>query len=146
MAALPNTQSNSASHNIPSGTPLLAPASGIHDTPSYARGGTPRLRRRRAMLDVVQKLKFSDAELRLILSEMESSRSLIFDKRPGYVRQFVKEQWLTEPEAAQVLWEAVEKHIIKLLQESKCKGLSGQLGYGRGKIIIVVFKNLAKVT
>ncbi|KAK2814108.1 hypothetical protein FQN50_000512 [Emmonsiellopsis sp. PD_5] len=131
-----NTQSNSASHNTVSGTQNLAPSSNIHDTPSYARGGTPRLRRRRAKLDVIRKLKFSDAELRFLLGEMESSGSLILDKRPEYVRQFVEEHWLTEPEAAQVLWKGVERNIIKLLQESKCKGLSGEISYGQGKIII----------
>ncbi|KAK2772051.1 hypothetical protein FQN53_004791 [Emmonsiellopsis sp. PD_33] len=85
----------------------LSPSLDIFATPLHVRGGTPRIRQCHAKLEVIRKLNFSDVQLHLILGEMQSSGSLILDEHPEYVRQFVKEDWLTEPEAAQVLWDGV---------------------------------------
>ncbi|PGG98613.1 40S ribosomal protein S6-B [Blastomyces parvus] len=110
-------------------------------TPLLSSLRKPRLRRH-AKQELISRLKFRDAELRLILQEMRNSASLQLDQRPDFVRQFIKVDWLTDTEAAEVLWESVLLHIVKILRESNCEGLTGELGYsvgrpdGQGQIIL----------
>ncbi|OJD14271.1 hypothetical protein AJ78_05373 [Emergomyces pasteurianus Ep9510] len=105
-------------------------------------GRTERQRRRHAKREARRRLKLSDSEVRLILQQMQSSRSLRLYEHLDFVRQFVKAPWITDEEAAEVLWDYVHFYFVKVLRESGCKGLTETLSYckgndcGEGQIII----------
>jgi hypothetical protein len=82
---------------------------------------TPRLRRREKQ-KLASKIKYNHAQVRVILQKMENSATIQLNDCPDFVRKFVKDDWLTEEEAAWVLWKSVLLHIVKLLMESDCEG------------------------
>ncbi|KAI1960905.1 hypothetical protein LOZ45_006837 [Ophidiomyces ophidiicola] len=79
--------------------------------------------RAREMRRLIKKTTLTDQQAHFILKEMEKSNSLHVQD-PNLVGQFVTASWLTDEEAAEVLWMSIVNYICQVIDDHQCEKIS----------------------
>ncbi|KAI1968816.1 hypothetical protein LOZ53_006817 [Ophidiomyces ophidiicola] len=80
--------------------------------------------RAREMRRLIKKTTLTDQQAHFILKEMEKSNSLHVQD-PNLVGQFVTASWLTDEEAAEVLWMSIVNYICQVIDDHQCENFLG---------------------
>lgn len=71
-----------------------------------------RQTRRREINEIIRSIKYNKADLHTIFARMEQAKTPLLSEDRDFMRQFVNVEWLTDAEAASILYRTVEKTVL----------------------------------